>query len=164
MKFLTLLLYIILIPIVLYMHLFFANLSLISVLLILSVFLFRDLKLLHYWWFLLIVSVLLDYAMYYWIGTFLLSIVVTLFFLHVWDRYVSNIFLDVVGVFFAFVLFKLFLHIFVSLQESFTLDFWSFSLVWIGILFGLINICVYLIIRGVDYILQSYFRNDGFKV
>ncbi len=164
MSVLKILLYILAIPVVIFLHLFFNYFSLISILLILSVALFKDLKALHLLWFVAISTIFVDIALHYWLGTYLLSLAICLLLLKLFERYVDNLFFDILGVFFSFVVFFLFIQVFLSLQESFSFGFVNLSFILNSFVFGFLNILLYLCIKGLLYILQSYFREDGFKV
>jgi hypothetical protein len=164
MSILKIVLYILAIPVVVFLHLFFNYFSFISILLILSIALFKDLRTFHLWWFVAISTILVDIALHYWLGTYLLSLAICLLLLKLFERYVDNLFLDIVGVFFGFIAFSFFIQAFLSLQESFSFGFLNFSFFLNSLVFAFLNILLYLCVKGLLYILQSYFREDGFKV
>ena len=162
MNILKISLYIILVPFFLYLALFFEYLSSFSLFLVFSIFFFRDLKKLNLWWFLILVSILLDVSMYFWLGTYLISITLVLLLLSLFDRFVSNFFLDIVAVFFAFLFFGFFFQAFVFFQETFTLLSLDLNLFYDVVLFAVKNIFVYLILKIIFYFLRSYLREDMF--
>lgn len=160
MNILKILFYIVLIPIFLYFALFFEYLSFFNLFLIFSVFLFRDLKKINLWWFLILVSILLDISMYFWLGTYLISITLVLLLLTLFDRFVGNFFLDIVAVFFAFLFFGFFFQTFVFFQETFALLTIDLNLFYDVVLFAVKNIFVYLILKIIFYFFRSYLRED----
>ena len=162
MKILKIVFYILAIPVFLYLALFFEYLSFLSLILIISVFLFRDLKFLNLWWFLLIVSIFLDISLHFWLGTHLLAMTFVLLLLLLFDRFVSNIFLDIIAVFFTFILFRLFFMTFISFQEVSMLPTFDLEILLHSFTFALKNIFAYLILKFGEYILKSYFRGNAF--
>ncbi len=154
------LLYILLIPIFLYLALFFEYLSLFNLFLVFSVFFFRDLKKLNLWWFLILISILLDIAMYFWLGTYLVSISLVLLLLLLFDRFMGNLFLDIVSVFFAFLFFRFFFQMVVFFQETWAFLPMDLNLFYDVVLFAVKNIFLYLILKIIFYFLKSYLRED----
>ncbi len=162
MGYLKIILYVLAIPLFIYFALFFHYLSLFSLFLIFSVFVFRDMKSSGLIWLLILVSIFLDVLLHLWFGTHLLVITLTLFVLSVFDRFVSNFFLDIVAVFFAFLFFAFLFNIFAFFQETsvlplFDLEFFS------GVVFFIIkNIFAYLFLKIMEYFLKSYFTQEVF--
>ncbi len=164
MNIFKILLYIASIPVLLYFHLFLGYFCPLSLFLVLSIFLFKDLKNYKIWWFLIVTGFFLDIALHYWVGTYAVAITLTLLLLKLFERYLSNIVLDLLAVFFSLVFFKFSFEVFVSLQESLSFSFLGIELFWKLIVFGLANMFLYLFFRALNSILLSYFRNDGFKI
>ena len=164
MNVLKILLVLICLPLLLYLHLFFEYFSSISIFLVLSVFIFRDLKLFGYWWCIIILTVFIDSIFYYWLGTYLLSTLLVLVFLEITGKFISNLLLDLVCVFLSFVLFRIFFYSFVIFQEAGSLDVLDINMIYESLLFALTNLLLYLFIRLGNYILDHYFRNEGYKI
>jgi len=162
MKFLKIFFYILAIPLITYLALFFEYLSFFSLILVLSVFLFRDLKNFNLLWLLILLSILLDVVMHFWLGTFLLSITFVLLLLLVFDRFVGNAFLNIVSVFFVFVIFRIFFLTFIFFQDTNMLPLVDLEFFLESIFFALKNIFVYLILKVFEYFFKSYFRGNVF--
>lgn len=160
MKFWKIFFYILLVPVFLYIVLFFEYLSFFNVFLIFSVFCFRDLDKKNWMWFLILVSVLLDISLSYWLGTTLLGIVFALLVLLVFDRFVGNTFLDFISVFFTFILFRLFAYTFIFFQETSTLLDFNLELFVHVVIFAVKNMGLYLLVKLGEYFLSSYFREN----
>jgi hypothetical protein len=164
MQILKILLYILLLPVFLYLFLVFEYLSFFSLILLLTVFLFWDLKKFNLFWFLILSSLLLDIAMHYWIGTYLISLTFVLAILFLLDRFLNNIFLNLIAVFVAFFVFSIFFKTFLSFQETSTLHVLELNVFLESLLFALKNIFVYLFFKIADYIFKSYFRGNVFRI
>ncbi len=149
-------------PVFIWFALFFEYISLFSLILVASVFIFRDLKIMNLLWILLIVSILLDIALHFWIGTHLLVITFALLVLYAFDRFVNNVFFDILAVFLTFLFFRIFYSFFISFQEVGVLNSFSLGILLQSIVFALKNLFVYLIIRFLGHILKSYFRGNAF--
>lgn len=162
MKFLKIFFYILSIPLIIYLSLFFEYLSFFSLILVLSVFLFRDLKNFNLLWILVISSVFLDITMHFWLGTFLLSITFVLLLLLVFDKFVGNVFLSIVSVFFVFVIFRIFFLNFLFFQDTNMLPVMDLEFFLESIFFAIKNIFVYLILKIFEYFFKSYFREKVF--
>jgi hypothetical protein len=162
MKILRILLYILFVPVFVYLALFFEYLSLFSLILVFSVFLFRDLKKLNLWWILILISILLDVSMHFWLGTYFLSISIVLLLLFLFDKFVSNFFLDIVAVFFAFFVFRFFFQAFIFFQDTSMLPAVDLEFLTGIMFFAVKNIFVYLILKTVEYFFKSYFRENTF--
>lgn len=162
MRFVKIILYILTIPFFLYLALFFNYLSLFSLFLIFSVFIFRDLKSFGLIWMLVLISIFLDVVLNLWLGTHLLVVTLSLLVLSLFDRFVSNLFLDIVAVFFSFLFFIFLFNTFTFFQEtsalpSFDLEFFSNV-----VFFTMKNIFAYLFLKIVEYFLKSYFTQEVF--
>ncbi len=162
MKILKIILYIISLPVLLYLALFFEYLSFFSLILVLSVFFFRDLKKINFWWVLLLISILLDISMHLWFGTYFISVSVVLFLLFLFDKFVSNIFLDILVVFFSFLIFRFFFQSFILFQEALVFPTLNADLLYDVFLFAIKNIFIYLLLKIVEYFFKSYFRENTF--
>ncbi len=162
MKILKIFLYILSVPIFFYFILFFEYLGFLNLFLVFSIFLFRDLKSFNLWWLLLLFTLFLDVALHLWLGTYLFSITFVLLLLLLFDRLVSNFFLDLIAVFFAFFLFKIFFSCFLFFQETGVLPTFDLAFLTTSLLFAFKNIFFYILLRSVEYLFKSYFRNSPF--
>ena len=160
MKLLRTIIYILLIPIFLYLVLFFEYLSFFNLFLVFSVFIFKDLKKLNLLWFLIPISILLDVSMHLWLGTHVLSIFLVLLLLLLFNKFVGNFFLDIVFVFFAFLFFRFFFQTYIFFQDTSSLLPIDMALFNDIVLFAVKNIFLYLILKTAEYFLKSYFRED----
>ncbi len=162
MNILKILIYILSLPLFVFLGLFFQYLLSLNLLLVFSVFLFRDLRKLNLFWLLIFTSLLLDVSMYFWLGTHLLTVSIALFLLLLFDKFVSNFFLDIVAVFFTFLFFQFFFQILIFFQETSTLISMDLNFLNDIVLFAIKNIFVYLILKTLFYFLKSYFREEVF--
>ena len=162
MNMLKILIYILSLPLFVFLGLFFQYLLSLNLLLVFSVFLFRDLRKLNLFWLLIFTSLLLDVSMYFWLGTHLLTVSIALFLLLLFDKFVSNFFLDIVAVFFTFLFFQFFFQILIFFQETSTLISMDLNFLNDIVLFAIKNIFVYLILKTLFYFLKSYFREEVF--
>jgi hypothetical protein len=160
MKFLKILLYLLAIPVFVYFELFLQNLSWFSLILIFTIVAFRDLKQFHLLWLLIVVALLLDVSTQVWLGTYLISSTIVLLTLLLFDRLVSNVFLDIIVVFFTFVIFRIFFSSFIFLQETSVLPFFTLEFFTTAFVFALKNIFIYLLLKLAQYFLKSYFRGN----
>ncbi len=162
MRYLKTILYILSIPLFIYLALFFHYLSAFSLFLIFSVFIFRDMKSFGLIWLLVLISIFLDVVLNLWLGTHLLVITLTLFVLSLFDRFVSNFFLDIVAVFFAFIFFAFLFNIFIFFQETSVLPLFNLEFFTEVIFFTIKNIFAYLFLKIMEYFLKSYFTQEAF--
>ncbi|GEM_PF-3417500 len=164
MKVLKVLLILLCLPLLLYLHFLFAYFGNISLILVLSVFVFKDLKLFNYWWCLPILAIFIDAVFYYWIGTFLLSVVIVFIVLELANKFISNFLFEIVYIFVGFFIFRIFLYFFTIFQETLSFNFLDTGEIIDSLRFALFNLLLYLFIRLVHYFLNSYFRNEGYKI
>ncbi len=162
MSILKTILYIFLIPVILFSHFFFSYISSISIIFVLSIILYRDLQLLRFWWLLPLLTIFVDITLYYWIGTNLFLIFLILLFLKILDRFVGNIILNYIGLFFSFFLFFFLFSVFIFIQESSSFNFFDLNLFLSSFILALVNFLVYSVFRIVVYFFNSYFNNEGF--
>ncbi len=151
--------YILLIPVTLYLSLFFEYISFFSLPLVFAVFFFRDLKRYNYLLFFIFLTILLDITMHFWMGTFLLSITFVLLILLLFDRLVSHVFLNFLAVFLAFFLFRIFFLQLTFFQETMFLQNIDISIFVNAVTFALKNMLVYLVLKVGEYFFKSYIRD-----
>lgn len=166
MKILKFFIYILSIPLVLFLHLFFTYINLFNLLLLFSIFSFRNMKMYGNWWLLLVVSLLIDVCLHLFIGTTLVSILGTLVFLAVVDKIVSvkeNIFFDLLAIFFALIIYSAISFLFSSFQESSSLV-WNINIFVGWLIFAGKNLILYGFFKIINTLWDKYLRNNVLDV
>lgn len=167
MKILKIFIYLLSIPLVLFLHLFFSYVNLFNLLLLFSIFSFRNMKMYGNWWLLLLVSLLVDVCLHLFLGSTLVSILGTLIFLAIVDRVISvkeNIFFDLLSIFFALIIYSAISFLFSSLQESSSSLIWNFDILLGWVIFAGKNIVLYGFFKIINNLWDKYLRNNVLDV
>ncbi len=160
MKILKIILSLLLIPIFLFFVLFFEYLGFFNLVLVFSVFFFRDLKKFELLWFLILIAIILDVSMHFWFGTYFLSISIVILLLIFFERLIGNFFLEIFVVFITFVVFFAFFQAFIFFQETSFLPSMELEFFYDAILLAAKSFFVYLLLKTGEYFFKSYFRSN----